>query len=226
MNVLKKYDSIVVFDVETTGLDPKNNRIIQLGGIRAEKDIEGNFKIVDRFNEFVNIGYKLDKVIIDLTKITDEILEKEGKSEKVVMKKFYDFIKGDNVLICAYNIQFDYNFIKYTSERLNMPMFTNHILDVMAVYRDYYAYPWKLKYAIEMFDIQIPNSHRADDDCEATFEVLLNLSDLYPVGEFVNKIGYLKKYPIPDELLIPKVSYYVQGYNGLKDFFRISNTKR
>ena len=62
-------ESYTVVDVETTGLDPKKDKITEIGAIRVEKG-----EIADSFHKLVNPGRKLEERIVSLTGLTDEIL--------------------------------------------------------------------------------------------------------------------------------------------------------
>ena len=59
----------VVFDLETTGLSPDKDTIIEIGALKV---IQG--KVADRFSEFINPHQKLTQQISELTGITDDML--------------------------------------------------------------------------------------------------------------------------------------------------------
>ena len=111
MKKLKLYDNIIVFDFETSGLDPLVNKIIEFGAIHLVKDeTSRKFVIKEEVDIFVNIGTPLEQVIIDLTNITDDMLQNFGVNEESLFDKINEFYKLDNVLFVAYNLQFDINF--------------------------------------------------------------------------------------------------------------------
>jgi DNA polymerase III alpha subunit (gram-positive type) len=94
MNTLKSifnnYDYIICLDTETTGLDPKTCQIIDLGVIYAKKEND-SIVIENTINALIKLKdkeQKLSKEIIDLTHITDELLEKEGLSYDEVKNLF------------------------------------------------------------------------------------------------------------------------------------------
>ena len=73
-------ETYVIFDLETTGLDPKDgNSIIEIGAVRVR-----NNEIIDRFDELINPGVKLSDEIIRITNITDEMLTGKPKEEEIV----------------------------------------------------------------------------------------------------------------------------------------------
>lgn len=75
-------ETYVVFDLETTGLDPKDgNSIIEIGAVRVK-----NNKIIDRFEELIDPHMKLSSEIIKITNITDEMLIGKDNEQNVVKK--------------------------------------------------------------------------------------------------------------------------------------------
>ncbi len=150
-------DEYVAFDLETTGLAPRRDKIIEIGAVRMKQGVE-----IDRFQTFVDPGQKLEKETSDLTGITDEMLHGAPKIEEV-LPKFWEFV-GDSYLV-AHNAQFDTTFIHRESKRLGidktirsidtvilaqclMPELNNHKLDTVA----------------KVFDCGDFNHHRAGDD--------------------------------------------------------------
>ncbi|MBQ2116928.1 MAG: ribonuclease H-like domain-containing protein, partial [Lachnospiraceae bacterium] len=94
----------VVMDIETTGLNPKSEKIIELGAARIR---EG--KVVDTFSAFVNPGRSLSDRIVELTGISDRDVENAPYIEEII-QDFVDFT-GDDVLL-GHNLSFDYSFVK------------------------------------------------------------------------------------------------------------------
>ena len=103
-------EEFVAFDLETTGLSSHTDRIIEIGAV-----ILKNGKEVDRFQTFVDPERPLDRKIVELTGITEEMLQGAPKIEEV-LPKFLDFI-GGRVLV-AHNSDFDTGFIRAECARL------------------------------------------------------------------------------------------------------------
>ena len=97
-------NDFVAIDIETTGLNPREDKIIEIGAVLLR---EG--KVVDSFSSFVNPRVSIPSKITKLTGITDEMIAKE-KTIEVVIREFYDFV-GDSILL-GHNILFDYSFLK------------------------------------------------------------------------------------------------------------------
>src|SRR5690606_17872565 len=122
----KKYDTFVVFDIETTGLSPKNDMITEIGAVKIEDG-----KIVDEFNQLINHGRKIPDNIVKLTGITDEQV-KDKRTIEEVLPKFEKFME-DAVLV-AHNASFDVGFIKYKFSKLGKEI-DNPVLDTLELSR-------------------------------------------------------------------------------------------
>lgn len=99
--MLKSY---IAFDVETTGLNPLENEIIEIGALKVR-----NGKVAERFMEFIKPTVSLSLSITSLTGITDDMLA-EARTRCQVIPDFLDFC-GNDVLI-GHNVSFDYSFMK------------------------------------------------------------------------------------------------------------------
>lgn len=112
----EKPTSFVAFDIETTGLDNAKDRIIEIGAVLFEKNnLTGDFEAIKSFNRLINPHCKLSQKIIDLTGITDEMLEAEGIETRQAMEEFETFV--DNRLLVAHNALFDLGFIRQEGYR-------------------------------------------------------------------------------------------------------------
>ena len=147
----------VAFDLETTGLSSKTDLIIEIGAVLME-----NGREVDRFQTFVNPGRKLDRKIVELTGITDDMLA-DAPSIEEVLPKFVEFV-GDCVLV-AHNSEFDTGFIRAECERQKIPyQFTS--ADTLILSQNLLSHLGKFKLDIVADALSLPefNHHRAADD--------------------------------------------------------------
>ena len=97
-------NSYVCVDIETTGLNPKTDRIIEIGAVFMEDGIcKGTFETL------INPGRRLTEKIIKLTGITDTDLLNAPKMS-IVLPEFLDFMKEATLL--GHSILFDYSFLK------------------------------------------------------------------------------------------------------------------
>ena len=150
-------EEYVAFDLETTGLSSKTDRIIEIGAVILKAGQE-----VDRFQTFVDPERKLDRKIVDLTGITDEMLQGAPKIEEV-LPKFLEFI-GDRVLV-AHNSDFDTGFIRAECARLGLP-YDYTAADTLILSQNLLPQLNKFKLNIVSDALSLPdfNHHRAADD--------------------------------------------------------------
>ena len=99
-------------DVETTGLNPKTEKMIEIGAVKVRDG-----KIVAKYDSLINPGKKLEERIIELTGITDEMLADAPLPEKV-LPEFFDFI-GEDILL-GHSIMFDYSFLKRAAVNMGL----------------------------------------------------------------------------------------------------------
>lgn len=160
--------TFICFDIETTGLSPERDRIIEIGALKV---IDG--KIRDTFSEFINPQMKLPPKIISLTGIRDDMLISADTEEKVI-RRFLQFA-GDYILI-GHNISFDYSFIKTAADRLGSD-FEKMGIDTLDLSR-------RLLMDLESkslgslcghFGIINEHAHRAYDDAKATAMLYVKL---------------------------------------------------
>ena len=91
-------------DLETTGLNPKYDKIIEVGAVKVR-----NGEIIDRFQQLVCPGIALPEKITGLTGITQEELL-EAKGSETVIPQLLDFLEDDVIL--GHSVMFDYSFLK------------------------------------------------------------------------------------------------------------------
>lgn len=203
-SLFSEYDRVIVVDVETTGLDPRRDEIIQLAAQAVYPDGTGD--AMDRLVRLSPGGY-LSPFITDLTGITRKDLEERGLPKEEVAGEFAAFIAG-NPLICAYNAHFDLSFLFYFLLRHGDPavLVGKDKLDPLTVFRDRAPGCHKLSDAIFHYDVQGVNSHRAGDDVYATLGVLaalaeekddllryINLFNGPPAGKPISSVTYRRR---------------------------------
>lgn len=103
---------IVIFDFETTGLDTRTARIIEIGAIKYI-----NRKEVERFSFLINPGVFISTEITKVTGITNDMLEDQPSFE-LILPKFHDFLRGCVGL--AHNAEFDVGMLYHESNRLGI----------------------------------------------------------------------------------------------------------
>ncbi len=156
----------VVFDLETTGFSPVNNRIIEIGAVK----VQGG-KITDRFSTFLNPGVPIPFRIEQLTGINDDMVL-EAPSVEEALPKFLEFCR-DAVLV-AHNAEFDMSFLRENARRLGLS--ADHTsVDTLPLAR--VLLPGQSKHTLDAvaktLGVSLENHHRAVDDAEATAEIFL-----------------------------------------------------
>ena len=165
------HEEFVAFDLETTGLSSAQDRIIEIGAV-----ILKDGKEVDRFQTFVHPQRKLDRKIVELTGITDEMLIGAPTIE-TVLPQFLEFV-GNRVLV-AHNSDFDTGFIRAECQRLGLP-YTYTAADTLILSQNLLPQLSKFKLDIVSNALSLPdfNHHRAADDamtCGLIMAKLLNI---------------------------------------------------
>ena len=154
----------VVFDLETTGLSPEKNRIIEIGAVR----VKGG-EIVDRFSTFVNPEIPIPFEIEKLTSINDAMVIGAPKIEEA-LPEFFKFC-GDAALV-GHNAAFDVSFVAHSAARLGLP-FDPTVLDTVTLAQ--HLLPnlnrYKLDTVAKALNVSLENHHRAVDDAGATAEI-------------------------------------------------------
>ena len=168
----QKLDSeYVVFDIETTGLSPRHNKIIEIGAVRVK-----NGSICDTYNQFVNPEIPIPYNITKLTSINDSMVM-DAPTIETVLPQFLEYV-GDAALV-AHNASFDTGFIREFAERLGLP-FDYTILDTLTL--AHILIPELGKYTLDrlckQFGVSLENHHRACDDAYATAEIFVKMLKL------------------------------------------------
>ncbi|MDE6748080.1 MAG: 3'-5' exonuclease [Lachnospiraceae bacterium] len=164
-------DSYVCLDLETTGLDPKKDKIIEIGAVRVRDG-----EIVAMLETFINPDRALDERIIELTGIVDEQLQ-DAPDIRDILPELLDFI-GDDVLL-GHSVLFDYSFVKRAAvnERLT---FEKNGIDTLKLARKFLPdlESRSLEFLCRHFEIE-HSAHRAIADAKATLVLYRKLAELF-----------------------------------------------
>ena len=212
-----KYDRLVLFDTETTGLQYARDEIIEFAAVIVER-INGAPTVVREYDELVALspGGFVPPKIQELTGISTQDLREKGLPKTRICRDIAEMIQG-NTLLLAYNAHFDLSFLFYMLLRDGDPMILKgkDKLDLLTVYRDRHSYPHRLCNAIEVYGLtgKVVNSHRAVDDVIATVAVMEEMEkEKDDLLNYVNLFGYNPKYGV-DGKPIGSVTYKPQPYN-------------
>ena len=212
-----KYDRLVLFDTETTGLDYSRDEIIEFAAVVVERQ-NGEAAIVAEYDELVTLspGGFVPPKIQQLTGISTQDILERGIAKTRVCRDIAEMIRG-NTLLLAYNAHFDLSFLYYLLLRSGDPMILKgkDKLDLLTVYKDRRSYPHRLCNAIDAYGLsgQVVNSHRAVDDVVATVAVMRAMEDERDdLDRYINLFGYNPKYGVEGKP-IGTVTYKPQCYD-------------
>jgi len=200
-------EDFVVFDIETTGFSPVNNRIIEIGAVK----VSGG-EVTDRFSAFVNPQTPIPFEIEKLTGIRDDMVAEAPLIEEV-LPEFLSFCEG--CVLVAHNANFDMSFIMENAGRLKLPTEYTYV-DTVGIAR--VLLPNQSKHTLDAvaktLNISLENHHRAVDDAECTawifvkFIKMLGQQDIRTLAQ-VNALGaaseeLVKKQPSYHAIILAK----------------------
>lgn len=224
-SLFAKYDRLVLFDTETTGLFFSRDEIIEFAAVVVEQR-NGQPVVVEEYDELICLspGGSVPPMIEQLTGITNQDLKEKGISKQQVCADIARMVEG-NTLLLAYNAHFDLSFLFYMLLRDGDPTILKgkDKLDLLTVYKDRHSYPHKLCNAIEVYDLagKVVNSHRAVDDVLATVEVMKCMEqERDDLMCYVNLFGFNPKYGI-DGKPIGSVTYKPQRFDPVAPLYEL-----
>ncbi len=156
----------VVFDIETTGFSPVNNRIIEIGAVKVERG-----EVTERFSSFVNPDVPIPFEIEKLTGINDSMVMEAPMIEEV-LPRFLEFCEG--CVLVAHNASFDMSFIMENCRRQGFSDRFTYV-DTVGIAR--ILLPGQAKHTLDAvaktMGVSLENHHRAVDDAEATAHIFV-----------------------------------------------------
>lgn len=158
----------VALDVETTGLNPARDKVLEIGAAR----IQGG-KVCETYGTLINTGMPIPWRIQELTGITDE-MQKTGKKTETAIREFVEFC-GD-LPVLGHNVQFDFGFLKQTAVNHGLT-FEKQALDTLKIARRVLPdIPSRTLPAMcSHYQVDPGQSHRALDDALASHTILWKL---------------------------------------------------
>lgn len=205
-------ENIIVFDVESTGVDVTEDEIIQIAAIKLNKKGE----VVDKFEKFLK-NKKPVKDSYYVHGFSDEMLQKIGEDKEKVLKEFVEYSKGS--IIVGHNVQYDINILCSELERSNLgkPKFKT-FYDTLDIYRRFY--PGNINYKLEnlsnVYDTKHKPSHDAMDDIIATGELLVRA-----INEKIRETSMERM-----ALMSKHLKAFTAISKKLNELFKISESKR
>ncbi|HCL4547561.1 helicase [Clostridium botulinum] len=202
-------ENVVVFDVESTGINIIEDEIVQIAGIK----INNKGEVIESFQRFLipkkSVG---DSYLVH--GFSDQFLKENGENKKVVLKDFLEFIK--DTVIVGHNVTFDISILNSELERLSLEKANfKTYYDTLDIARRFYPSltNHKLETLSKLFNTETKSSHDAMDDILATKDVLMAMLKEKVKPTIINRMvvygKYIKKFePIYEEITnLKKLSY-------------------
>lgn len=175
-------DTYISIDLETTGLNPAEDRIIEVGAVLVEDGI-----IKDTLDILINPGIHIPAKITEITGITDAMV-KDAPQLGDVIHSIFGFL--GNYIILGHNVQFDYSFLKKAASDFNIPFARNGI-DTCAIAKKVLPdiKSRSLEYLCGYFNIKNTH-HRALADAYSALEVYKRLCLISYSDSYVKELHY------------------------------------
>jgi DNA polymerase III epsilon subunit family exonuclease len=159
-------ERFVVFDLETTGLDPIHDEIIEIGAIRVNRDSD----VHETFESFVKPIKRISKKITRITGISQDMVDAEGDPLEIAIKDFAEFI--EDLPLVSFNADFDMGFIQKAAKRHKI-LIQNPVSCALTMAR--LAWPGRISYQLcdiaKDGNLSDEGTHRALGDCKRTIFV-------------------------------------------------------
>ncbi len=157
--------SFIAFDIETTGLTPVVDRIVEIGAVRFRAG-----EVLDTFQTLVDPGIPISPGATATNGITDDMVKGQPTIERV-LPGFIDFLGQD--IPVAHHAPFDVDFLAIDISRLNLEVANRPVLDTSSIPKGLFphANAYNLEYLVEFLHIPTGVLHRALADAEACMGV-------------------------------------------------------
>lgn len=183
-------NNVVIFDVESTGVNILEDEIVQISGVKI------NYKgeVIDSFERFLipskSVG---DSQLVH--GFSDEFLKQNGEEKRKVLIDFLQFING--TLLVGHNVGYDIGILNSELSRSNMEkaQFIDYY-DTLDIARRFYPklHNHKLETLSDIFKTEVRSSHNAMDDVLATKDILIKMVEEKIKGTSIERINICSKY--------------------------------
>lgn len=165
-------NAYIVIDVETTGLRPAEEEIIEVAALRV---VDG--QPAAEFSQLVRIDRPLTPEIVRLTGITDAALQAEGRPLRDVLRDLQTFV--GQLPIVSHNVSFDRQFLTAACRKAGSPVFKNRMIDTLSLARRKLRNVpnYKLSTLAAHLNLRATHPHRALNDCHTTHQLYAKLNE-------------------------------------------------
>lgn len=180
-------DRFVIIDLETTGLEPDFDNIIEVAALKIHDG-----QIIEQYQSLVKPYGEIDDYITELTGITNEMLSSAPAPEKV-LSDVYAFSEG--YIFMGHNVNFDINFLyDWTCKLLNKCV-SNDFVDTLRIARKLYPSMkhHRLQDLVSVLNVPSNGFHRAMNDCHNTYFCYLRmLEDIK--HQYGSEVAFVEKF--------------------------------
>ena len=164
--------NFIAFDLETTGLSPENDRIVEIAAIKFEAG-----KATKSFSSLVHSVDNISAAAQRVNHISADML-RDAPSESDVFRRFIEFV-GDAIerktCLVAHNARFDMSFLCNTLKRIGYSAEFNCV-DTLSLAKERLTLSsFKQSKIAEYYGIEVVNAHRAENDAFVCGSILLKL---------------------------------------------------
>ena len=211
---------IIAIDVETTGISPEKERIIEIGACRPETG--------EVFKTLIHPGRPLPEKITELTGITDEMLV-GAPEEPEAIAALLEFLNGDTILL-GHNISFDHSFIVQAIKRCGFPEPQFFGIDTLKLSR--VLCPElpnkKLETMVAHFCLTNERAHRAFEDAKVTVELFRCLKAMNKEPELFQPVPMFFKAKKAEPMTQKQRSFLnaILKYHRLEDKYSMENLSK
>ncbi|EPY2271833.1 3'-5' exonuclease [Clostridium sporogenes] len=207
-------ENVVVFDVESTGINTTEDEIVQIAGIK----INNKGEVIEKFERFLTPKKSVgDSYLVH--GFSDQFLKEKGEDKERVLKDFLEFVK-DTVVI-GHNVTFDITILNSELQRLGLGKANfKTYYDTLDIARRFYPNltNHKLETLSKLFNTKTKSSHDAMDDILATKDVLMDMLKEKVKPTIINRMAVYGKY-------IKKFQHIYEEITNLKELSYIKNPK-
>jgi DNA polymerase III subunit epsilon len=166
----------IVLDLETTGLDPTRHEIIEIGAIRVNRDSN----LHDTFCTLVKPAGRIPEKIVEITGISQDMVEREGESLEQAIREFATFIA--DLPLVSFNAEFDMAFLHNAAKRHDL-VIGNRASCALKMARR--AWPGRKSYRLKDLAkdgrLSGEGTHRALEDCKRALIVYTSAASILGV---------------------------------------------
>ncbi|MFW6121323.1 MAG: PolC-type DNA polymerase III, partial [Petrotogales bacterium] len=206
----------VVFDLETTGLDPVSDEIIEIGAVKMK-----NNKILDKFSTLVKPTKPLSEIVQNITGINEKDLD-EVPSIHDVFQEFLDFCDGS--ILVAHNASFDYRFVRNAVKEIYSREWNPPYIDTLSLSKTLLkSKSYSLDNVVKRLKVGKFKHHRAMEDANVTAEVFKKLITMAKKRGIttVKELEKLRENMNIKSVRPNHVSILAKNSEGLKNLYKI-----